>query len=378
MAWVAIALVPPLVAVAIPALILALTGEFVGPDAAAALIRPGSRPGLYGLAYSNPTNRYKRIAAYAEQRDIVVFGTSRVLQIRREIFRPDTRFYNAGQAVANLNAYAPTIEEWPAATLPKLLIAGMDQYFYNAEWREDEADWTGLDKKAESALTITEKNWRRVWDDVGEKRVPWASLFVQSAGGTGLYGISARVHRAGFRNDGSYRYGRHIAALLADPDKPFDPEDAFDNTLERITRGERRYEFGQAVYPRSLDDTRRFLAAAKARGIEVIGFLPPYAHTVWTHMMQSGDRFEYMRRLPAELRGVFGEFGFALFDYQDLAEVGAGDREAIDGFHPGEKAATRMLLNMAKSHPGLARYVEAWAVEAAIGAAPDPYEVFGD
>jgi hypothetical protein len=186
------------------------------------------------------------------------------------------------------------------------------------------------------------------------------------------------VDRAGFRNDGSYRYGKNIAKLRLHPDAPFDPSEAFDDTLEEVSKGKRRYPFGEAVSTRSLDDVRRFLGAAKADGIEVVGFLPPYAHVIAARMEEMGERFGYIRRLPAELGAVFAEFGFPLFDFTDAVSVGASDREMIDGLHTGEKATTRVLIRMAREAPALARHVDPAALEAALEAAPSPYEVFPD
>ena len=125
------------------------------------------------------------------------------------------------------------------------------------------------------------------------------------------------MHANAFRNDGSYFWGKYVA----DPSNPENPDHGFENTLDRIAKGNRRFEYGEHVSDDSVRELGRFLESCETRGIHVVAFLPPFAHVVYSELRSRPVEYGYLRELPERLRPVFERFGFPLFDFGDLAAV---------------------------------------------------------
>ena len=63
-------------------------------------------------------------------------------------------------------------------------------------------------------------------------------------------------------------------------------------------------------------------------------------------MQALGDKYAYARIMEQRLREKFTARGLELYDFSDLATTGSPDSEAIDGYHPAERAYLRMLIAM--------------------------------
>lgn len=418
--WVGIAVLPTLVAVAIPAAVLCLAGEFVpverivrrqgppagpaangagapaagrdgvvppcaaggeaGPAPTAAADRRGRRF-LYGAAYSAPIVYYKRLAAYGRSVDVLALGTSRVLQIRTEFFRDGVRFYNAGHATGNMAEFAPFLERYPAAGLPRMIVAGLDQNFFNDAWAEQQQERDRIEEGARSAFGVLEGHWKRVWSDLWRGKIPASALVRDRWQGLGLIGLTARVHRAGYRNDGSYRAGVELAKyddVAGEAAAADGIGERIADVMARIARGRRRFQYGQNVSGKALADLDRFLALAREKRIEVVGFLPPLSNAAWTRMMALGEKYAYVRALPPAVEAVFSRHGFRCYDFSRLAAVGAGDEEILDGFHAGERAMGRVVLALAEKSDALAGVVDRQRLRAAIDGGGKKLSLFGD
>lgn len=367
--WLGIALAPTLFSLAIPTIVLWRAGELspipVGDSQLVGYAYAGGSSGPHVFARS-PSN-------------IAVVGTSRALQFRRQFFRPEAHFVNAGQSIASLEELLPFLEAAPPDQLPKVMIVILDQYFFNEEWSANHRGAYRPPSKPPSifsrftgSLTLIERSWRNVWTDFYTKSISLETISRDHYGKIALVGLTARKYLGGKRDDGSYRYGRRISS----PNDPELEDFQFHNTFERIRKGRRRFEYGTELAPHSLVLLDHFLTRARELGIEIVGVLPPYANVVWDRMMNMGDKYEYLRILPAAVGTAFERHGMKLYDFSALRNVGATDDEALDGFHAGEKAMARATVIMARDHPPLGHYVDADKLERALQAAPDPLEVF--
>jgi hypothetical protein len=186
-------------------------------------------------------------------------------------------------------------------------------------------------------------------------------------------GLNAVVNGNGFRNDGSYTWAQHIENRLtaADADRNF------DNTLSRIAKGHRRFEYGEQVSARALAELRAFLEECRSRGIHVVAFLPPFANAVFRKMWSMHTEYGYLRELRPRLMPAFAATGFALHDFSDLASVGASDKETIDGFHASEKAYLRLFLRMCDGDVILKDYAQDTALlKIGLESSENDYTVF--
>jgi hypothetical protein len=99
-----------------------------------------------------------------------------------------------------------------------------------------------------------------------------------------------------------------------------------------------------------LDEVEALLTFARARGIDVVGFAPPYAPGLY-RMMEEDGRHTYRAKSALRLAAAFERQGFRFFDFSDAAAVGAGDDDMFDGFHASEFVCLKMYLAMLESLP---------------------------
>jgi hypothetical protein len=153
-------------------------------------------------------------------------------------------------------------------------------------------------------------------------------------------------------------------------------EERFGDVLKRIKDGNRLLEHGVIVSDSSVAYLESFLAYAHEHDIHVIGFLPPYAHYVYEIMHKDNTRYVYMNKIVPRIKPLFEVYGFSLFDFSDLAFLGAGDEESLDGLHASEKAYVRLTLHMAEKDPILADYVDMHHLNQVLAEEEDPFRVF--
>ena len=345
--------VPFAVVLGAVAVVLALSGELTSVARALELQKESSDI-LVGLAYTDPTEHFKLQGLLKRRPTVLALGTSRVMQFREECFRPGVVFYNGGNSVTRLRHYNVFLSKIPAGSEPAVILLGLDQYFFNMNFdRLADDDIENRLEHDRPVFGMFTSRWLDVYRDYWSGKFTLSNLTDSTRRKhVGLNAISALN---GFRRDGSYYWG----GLISDPSNlryNLDPD--FSNTFDRIRKGDRRFEYGREVSTGALKEVGRFLVMAKARGIHVVGFLPPFAHRVYEHMLSMGDRYQYLRQLPDTLGEVFTQHGFPLFDFGDLARLGASDEETVDGFHGSEKAYHRAVILMAEKDPELRSYVE--------------------
>lgn len=351
--------VAPISLIALPMLIsLKIAGELVNCDEVlAGQVSSGS---LVALAYSDPTGCVKAKTLASRNPTVVVLGTSRVMQFRESFFRNPTVFYNAGGLVARVKDFRSFIEEVDITGVETLVI-GLDQYFFNEDWDDlTKSPTTYEDTYSTIGVLRNQKLLRDLW----QGKFEYARL-----GRRGRIGLTATMYDEGFREDGSYRYGR----VIDHPHLAWDVD--FENTYKRMRKGNKRFQYGSVVSVAALDELDSFLTICRAKGIHVVAILPPFAHEVWERILKQGDDYRYMRELYSELTPLFEASSFELFDFSDLASVGSGDAETIDGFHGSEVAYLRLTLKLASNSEVIARYVDASRLTRMLDTVHSPLEI---
>lgn len=325
----------------LPLKVLVLSGELM-PLSLVVRLQRGVQPTLFGLAYSNPVNAYKLRRTNQSKSRVIVLGTSRVMSFKAELFSEASSFYNAGGGFARveeLNAFLRALDY-----SPKVVILGLDQYFFNDRWLESVPRNAINPVDSRDYLGIIVSNWKQIYRDYSAGKFTLNSLLQKLS--PERIGVHAIANDAGFRNDGSYSYGRTV--------KPVDAR--FLEDYRRISSGESQMKWGTSVSPVALGELRRLLAYCAAKDIHVIGFLPPYAKNVWREMMSQPSRYGYMREIVGVAGPVFVEYRFRLFDFSNLADLGVADEDSIDATHHSETAYTRMFLRMAAEDESLRTY----------------------
>lgn len=310
-------------------------------------------PYIIGYAYNESNYRYLKWAHlnYHPKYDVIALGSSRVLQLRDFMF--NERFYNAGYTITSVNDFKPFLESVPESKLPKTILIGLDQWMFNENWDQlrsfkDKSFW----KKSYSP-TPTFATLQNVYSDVftGKYLLPHEP----DSAGISWVGLNATVNKKGFRNDGSISYG---AEILGPHFKPvFIPDSVFDDTFRRIKGGVNRFEFGDKPNQRAYERLELFLRFCKEKEISVVGFLSPFAPKVYDKL-QTTAKHKYMFDIFPQLQTLFQKRGYKVFDFTSAQSFGSHDEEFIDGFHGGEVAYAKILLEIAKSDSALERHVD--------------------
>jgi hypothetical protein len=325
--------------------------EFMPAESIAAAQR-GRAQVLCGFAYSNITSTYKKSLIAGTNPEIVVLGSSHVMGFRRSFFLPAALFINGGGTIPNgdLEDTAGYIRKLPPDSRLSVVLLNLDPWQLTLPHQAaPPEDLT----KAERLGTLLRINWRKVYSDYFSGKfslrdLPWSSH-------NSAIGLNALVNREGFLNDGSYFYGRAVE----------DPEHSADvnrqiiaGKIAHVQADRSTLDFGTTLLPENLEALRTLLELFKKRNIHVIGFIPPYPHSIYRELMSQDDAHsDLVRKQSKLLADTFNAYRFSFIDYTDAASAHIPDSEFVDGTHFTDKASLRMLIDMTRHDTVLERYV---------------------
>lgn len=314
---------------------------------------------LYGPAYTDCAQNLKMVGTVEAKAEVVLIGTSRSLQVRKELFKAP--FYNAGAATSRAGDLRRFLAKIPKESQPRVFFVVLDQFLLNELTdKHVGAEYRPLDDalaSCTSKLGFLEENWPKVWRDLLARKVP-AGLILRP-GRADRIGVRAKVLGSGYRRDGSFR--------IAGPE-------SFDEVRDRMAKGLRRYEYAEDPSPAMVDEIDKFLADARARGIEVVAILPPYAPTIYDEMQALGH-WHYVEKVHGALAPRFAARGHTIWDYTDTRGIGLTDKEFYDGFHGSERAYAAILADLGKKDPVIASITDTAALETMLRKSTDPLSV---
>ena len=339
-------LLPCIVFLSIPLYILIITGEkFKNIDS----VVNDNEKYLIGYAYDERSYGYLKYLEITKSKyKVIALGSSRVLQFRNQMFT--TSFYNAGYTIQVIEDFIPFLENIPSSKTPKYLIIGLDQCMFNEFWNSDfsisdKNKWQHSFYKYPTFGTIM-----KIWKDVIDGKIQF-----HADNSIKRIGVNAVMNNTGFRNDGSMYYGGQIDKLIRNDSSANDY--LFNDTFDRIYKGNRRFEYGNAIDVKTISQIHELLQYCKKRNIKLIAFLPPFADSVFSKMINSG-KYDYIKEIYANLKPVFDEFGFELYDFSSASSCASNDNEMIDGFHGGEATYIKMLIKMLEGNSILSEIVD--------------------
>lgn len=303
---------------------------------------------LAGLAYSYPIKAYKLNGVKQVKPQVLILGSSRVMQIRQYFFKPGCTFYNAGGFTASITDLDCFLNNLPAGYNPRMLVVGIDQYWFNANTSSfDAVTDCNIVNDSSALYSLFKYRFFEIYRDIYNGKIKLAKLFNNNN-----IGLNGMMNNEGFRQDGSYRYGKILANHENDVDY------GFKDTYKRIKDGNSRFEYGTDVSEKALQALDAFLGDCSRRNIHVVGYLPPYAHAIIDTMMKIGSNYAYIKKLQAALKPLFYKYKFTLNDYTDVATTGAGPGEYIDGFHASEKAMLRAMIGLNRNDTVLNKFCD--------------------
>lgn len=306
---------------------------------------------LIGYLYNEDNYRYIKYKALSEKKaTVVALGSSRVLPFREEMFEAD--FYNAGFAVDQVRDFQGFLSCIPEENLPDYLILGLDQWMFNDAWNDAIEQTHKPHWKKNNSFDAGKgiKKTENLYPDLISGQLSLRNPKNANTGSIERIGLNAIVHSTGFRNDGSAYYGELIQKLMEKDSSISDYN--FRNTFRRIHNGNERFQFGNQVSEKALLTLNQLLQFCKSKQIQVIGFVPPFADSVYAKMKNSGN-YEYVEKLYPAIKPIFNSHDFELYCYETVSEVGSNDFETTDGFHGGENTYLRIMIDMLKRKSSL-------------------------
>lgn len=295
-----------------------------------------------GMGYNAQTIYYKLTNANYYQPDVISLGTSRVMQFKNEYF--SAGFYNCGGAVGgNYDEYLNFLKNLKYH--PKLIILGLDQWVFNDSWNQScdiYSDYTDITLIDRNKIVMTDAIIR---DWIAGK---WTLNEINNYSMN--YGFNGRVKDNGFQWDGSYYYGNFYRAPEVQEDY------LFADTFKRIDGGYGRFDWGEHIDNETLEYLENFLRYCRSNDIEVIGFVPPFAPSVYNRMVESG-KYGYLFEIDPVCEKLFGEYGYEYYSYMGGAALGADDSYFIDGFHGGEVMYAYIIKDMLGHNSNIRQYI---------------------
>jgi len=355
-------------------IVLFASGEFTPIASIGALSRDINRI-VVGPAYSYFRNEYQLHEVSVRHPVIIALGSSRVGEFHSEFLKNPNSFYNASGSIGSLSGFTDFIKHLPQP--PQIIIAGMDQYFFNPENAKNNTV-----KRSDPFLVHTRAydpffesffrngGWWKVYADYFSEKFTLADIFISSKNSAATVGLLARINGSGFTNDGS-NYDNVIRY-------PFKISQGIDTLVASITdtNGD---EYGNGISLDALAELHAFLASAKAKGITVIGFLPPISHKEYKALGQHPDAvYAYaFKNLAPTLVTVYKEYGFDFYDFSDISSCGSSDDEMAESKHGSGKMYLRLFIRMAENNTSLRPLVDLSVLKAKLANATSTYDVAG-
>lgn len=367
-------LLVPLAAVMLilPTIILWKAGEFERIDHIVDEQAKNGKIVLFEKAYNGKIGYYALRVIRKRKPQVIALGSSRVMPFRSKFFKPGVTFYNAGGGAAEIRHFRAFLARIPEEATPKMMIVGIDQGFFNPN-RVLDLDSQNAEKLfADASLVgIWKSSFQKVLADYVQGKFRLKDVFIPRSSEVWKIGLAAIATDSGALNDGSHYYGGFIRNPQADTDWEFRV------ALSEIASGTGYFQYAQESSPAAFKELDVFLAECRRRNIHVVGFLPPFPHEVYQAMKGAGNRYAYLNHLSRDAELIFKNHGFSLFDFSDLAWVGAPDEETYDGHHGSEKAYLRLFMKMAQHDSVLAESVDENYLKMRLEKSDNPYVVFG-
>lgn len=298
---------------------------------------------LLGFGYSEQKEYYKVHNANYFKAKVISVGTSRVMQFKGDCFQGD--FYNCGGVVSgNYNEYVNFLKN--LSYDPEMIILGLDSWVFNDAWNK-------LRDNYETFIEIQPPNindWSVVKSIFEDWKIDkWSFSDLENYPNN--IGFSGRVKDSGYMYDGSYYDGN----VYRNPTEQADY--LFKDTLNRIENGIRRFEWGETMDPDTIVQLSNLLSYCKERKIMVVGFLTPYAPTVYETMVKSGN-YGYMSEIVPACKELFDKYDYEFYDYMDGKLLGVTDEYFLDGFHGSEIVYSLILEDMILKESSIKKYTD--------------------
>jgi hypothetical protein len=320
---------------------------------------------LYGFSYyGEPHVPYKMLLVQAAKPDIIVFGSSRSFQIRKEFFITPDRYVNAAvprPSIGDLGNMQIFINALPRDGKERTLFLLLDKRFFTEEYPD------GLSVKEDSFVTkftrLSGKPLRLIYLDYFSHRYTLHDLISASLH-TNNIGLWSLIAGSGYRIDGSHKEGYYMNK----PDrKSLLTVDIHDRVEQIKNYDPELLQKEESLIPQNLQALRSILSLCKERNIRVVGFIPPDPIAVAQEIHTGKSPYAQSQiKLVQRIASTFSLSQVEFFDLSDITLFGGKDDEFIDLIHGGDLVYARLFLYMAKQDISLNRVIDVHTLEKVI------------
>lgn len=283
------------------------------------------------------------------KRDILVLGSSRIMQIRAGLY-PSQTFFNHGVSGATIeDCIAILGMYYSKKQLPSQVIIGLDPWLLNKHngqnrWQSLKTEYTyalaamKMVKYSDNSLLSYQNQYKKFaelisWPYLKESFSRYSKMNMQKID---YYRTSDKIGNYAIKlSDGSFSYPRHIT----------------NRSLEQSNREAIEYANSVPIYSlgdfTEIDDEKKklfegFIEFLHQNGCEVLLILPPYHPEVYKTLMSNP---QYVIALSTEK--YFKEFAYgrniSVLGSYDPNLCGISEMDFLDGMHLREHAIVKLL-----------------------------------
>lgn len=238
-----------------------------------------------------------------EKKEISIIGSSRTAGFEKNMFS-NKSVYNYSMIVNSIHDIKNLINDLQTNKGDTIII-GLDQWNFNKSYLP-----RYINAYKTNTLNIP-------YTLIGKKKKTNSFL---------LIGEKSIDNFSGFRNDGSYFYGKRFIV----PKEELEDYNFID-TYGRIQNGNSRFEYGSKVDLKQIKILEELLVYSKKNEIIIIGFFPPFAPSVNIMMNNPIYDYSYIKKSSKLITHLFDEFGFKFNDFTNIDFY--DDSFYLDGFH---------------------------------------------
>jgi hypothetical protein len=304
---------------------------------------------VVGLATRNQGYYYKKTMYEKVKPDVLVLGSSRVMQFRQGFF--SASMVNAGGAMSSINEGFSYVKDAFSIHRPKLIILGLDYWWFNENALPPT---TQIKPPLPLSHHISLRSYLLPYKWLWQKKITVSQyvervnpFFLLPHGFNNGIGVDGGINQNGFAKDGSYVYSKTITG------KEKNIDDKFELSFDSIEHNGPRFEYGKHVNNTHFNNFIHMVKFIQQHNVKVVLFIPPLAPSVAKKM--DGFKNEYL--FIEELRDRIKAAGLTYQDFHHPSQIATNDCEFIDGIHGGDVTYARILSFLAEQNAPLKSYI---------------------
>ena len=302
---------------------------------------------IVGLATRNQGYHYKQAVYNKIKPDVLVLGSSRVMEFRKDFFL--SSMCNVGGSMASVQEGYSFVKEAFAESKPKAIILGIDYWWFNENAVTPTKD---VKPPREMSHKVTIRSYLLPYKWLWEKKISWQQYKDKVMAFRHQYkngiGVDASLNKNGFLPDGSYLYTKAVSGT----DKSAD--ELFRYSIDRVHASNIKYGNKVEVNKIHLDKLLELINYIKEKDVELFIFVPPIAPTLLNEMPNFVNENSFIEQVFNTLTAS----GISFNNYHDPSILSSSDCEFIDGIHGGDVLYAKILKNMVDTNKNLNKFVD--------------------